>query len=92
MADQAAPIAVDLRGAAPGPAPAPARRVVVRRGRATRRPQEDAAPAQPPPAADDEEAARDAKPSEASPSEVKKSTDTRYTAPWKVFFDDLGGK
>ena len=39
-----------------------------------------------------EEAARDAKPSEASPSEVKKSTDTRYTAPWKVFFDDLGGK
>ena len=28
MADQAAPIAVDLRGAAPGPAPAPARRVV----------------------------------------------------------------
>ena len=57
MADQAAPIAVDLRGAAPGPAPAPARRVVVRRGRATRRPQEDAAPAQPPPEADEEAAA-----------------------------------
>ena len=54
---EAAPIAVDLRGAAPGPAPAPARRVVVRRGRATRRPQEDAAPAQPPPEADEEAAA-----------------------------------
>ena len=56
MTDQPAPIAVDLRGAAPGPAPAPARRVVVRRGRQTRRPQEDAAPAQPPPETDDEEA------------------------------------